>query len=108
MGVSRTQQGLLHGSIAWTMDLCTYGMTTAQGSHDGVRGDASLWSSQPLVSLNRHFPRTGSVWGGDTNHAVLLKKDTWPQQFSPAWLSLDTPTRPHQAQGSSLDSLFFC
>lgn len=54
---------------------------------------------------NRHFPRTGWVWGGDTNQTVLQRKDTRPKQ-SPALpsISWDTPTIPYQAQGSSQNS----
>lgn len=59
--------------------------------------------------LNRHFPRTGWVCGGDTNQRVLQRKDTRPKR-SPALpsISWDTPTIPYQAQGSSQNSLSFC
>lgn len=62
-----------------------------------------------FVCLNRHFPRTGCVWVGDTNQAVFQRKDTRPKQ-SPALpsISWDTPTIPYQAQGSSQNSPSFC
>lgn len=47
--------------------------------------------------------------GGDTNQAVLQRKDTRPKQsLALPSISWDTPTIPYQAQGSSQHSLSFC